>query len=182
MVGSHFGRWKRAAQSTLASFRGALARARNDGELSQQKKPPRGGFFILVSRRSMRVGPDLLLGEVHQTGEDDQEDEDLESEALAGLHVWFGGPHQERGDVLGILRNGRRRAVVIGYLAIAERLRHLDGVAREVLVVVRALRDRDALRHLVLETLEHCRDIVRALLLVLAEEVDEKHRETAAVG
>ena len=37
---------------------------------------------------------------------------------LARFHVRLGGPHQEGGDVLGVLRNRRRRAVVEGHLAV----------------------------------------------------------------
>src|SRR4029078_8609044 len=58
----------------------------------------------------------------------------------------------------------------------------LDGVTGEVLVVVGTLRQRETGRRLVLKALQHGRDVVRALLLVLGEEVDQKHRKAALVG
>src|SRR5260221_4086956 len=75
--------------------------------LSTQQKSPGGGFFQFTSSApgSVGVGPDLLLGEVHQAREQDQEDEDLQAQTLAGLHMRLGGPHQEGGDVLGVLRD-----------------------------------------------------------------------------
>src|SRR5262249_42680942 len=101
----------------------ALHAAPRPGQESN-KKPPRGGLFQLTSasQESVRVGPDFLLGEVHQDGEDDQEHEDLKTELLARFHLRFRRPRQEGGDVVGILRNRRRRAVVEGHLAVRERL------------------------------------------------------------
>src|SRR5579871_2712061 len=103
------------------------------------EKPPFGGLpyscMSCSNATSVRVGPDLLLGEVHQAGKDDQEDEHLQAQALAFLHMRLGGPHQEGRNVVGILLHGRGRAVVEGHLTVRERLRHLDGVPREVLVV-----------------------------------------------
>src|ERR1700749_4463017 len=82
----------------------ALRASRND------KSPLSGAFsnhidFTLISRPgSVRVGPDLLLREVHQEGEDDQHDENLEAELLARFHLRLRRPHQEGGDVVRILR------------------------------------------------------------------------------
>src|SRR3954471_17045592 len=75
-------------------------------QASRATKKPRRGFSLdppSFTRRSMGVGPDLLLGEVHQTGKDDQEDHDLHPHPLAIFEVRFGSPHQECGDVLGVL-------------------------------------------------------------------------------
>src|SRR3984957_663603 len=79
------------------------------------KKPPQG-LLALMRSASMRVGPDLLLGEVHQPREDDQENENLQPEMLAGFHMRLGGPRQEGGDVVGVLRHGCRRPVAVGDL------------------------------------------------------------------
>jgi hypothetical protein len=90
-------------------------------------------------RPSVVLSPDLLLGEVHQAREQDQEHEHLQADPLARFHVRLGGPHQEGGDVVGVLRDRGRRTVVERDLAVAQRLRHLDGVAGEILVVVGAV-------------------------------------------
>src|SRR5450432_189215 len=151
--------------------------------VAQQKSPRRGLFkFASPAPASMRVGPDLLLGKIHQSREDDQEHEHLQAEALAGLHMRFPGPRQERGDVLGILRDGSRRAIVKRDLAIAQRLRHLDGVAGEIFVVVGALGNADARRRLFLKTLQDPIDVIRALLLELREEVQDEPGEAALIG
>src|SRR5258708_417686 len=58
---------------------------------------PRTGPFVnhLRRRRSVHGGPHLLLGEVEQAREHDQEDHDLQAEALARLEMRLGGPHHE---------------------------------------------------------------------------------------
>ena len=166
------------AQCTSSS----ASRPRNDG-LIQQKSPRRGFFNSRLATRSVRVGPDLLLGEVHQARKQDQEHEHLHADPLARFHVRLRGPHQERRDVLGVLRNRRRRAVVEGHLAVAQRLRHLDGVAGEILVVVGAV--RECLTPAGGLSTKPCRiaiDVVRTLLLELGEEVEDELREAALVG
>src|SRR3954470_15337046 len=63
----------------------------------------RGLLRILSVRHLARLFdlvPDLLLGEVQQTRQHDQEDDDLEADALARHHVRLGRPLQEGGDVL----------------------------------------------------------------------------------
>src|SRR6185295_15091515 len=59
---------------------------------------------------------------------------------------------------------------------------HLDRVAREVLVVVGALRNGDAGRRLVFKALQQRIHVVRALLLELGEEVDKEQRKAALIG
>src|SRR6188508_2745400 len=71
-------------------------------------------FAIGATRRSMHVGPHLALGEIHQPGEDQQEDHHLEADALALLEVRLGRPHHEGGDVLRILID--RRGAAVGVL------------------------------------------------------------------
>ncbi len=148
------------------------------GYFAATKKPPQGLSELVSASEpaSMRVGPDLLLGEIQQPRQQDQEHEHLQAEALAGLHVRLGGPHQERCDVPGVLRHCCGRTVVIGHLAVVERLRHLDGVPGEIFVVVGAFGDGDTRRRLVFKALQDGVDVVRALFLVLGEEVD--HEQT----
>src|SRR3546814_2023487 len=62
------------------------------------------------------VGVDRLLRQVEKACEDHQEDHDHEARALALLQMRLGSPHQECGDVLGILVERLRRAVVIGQI------------------------------------------------------------------
>src|SRR5882724_10840883 len=64
----------------LVDLRGACHRARIRATrwlamtFNPTKKPPRGLFPIhIIGARSVRVGPDLLLGEIHQSREYDQE-------------------------------------------------------------------------------------------------------------
>src|ERR1700757_4370803 len=81
---------------------------------ASNKKPPCGGLFAFSPHSAaalMRVGPDLLLGEVHEARKDDQENEHLHAQLLARLHVRLGRPHQEGRDVVGVLLDGRGRAV-----------------------------------------------------------------------
>src|SRR5689334_23998485 len=84
---------------------------------------------------SVRAGPDALLGEVQEPGEHDEEDHDLEADALAGLHVRLGRPHQERRDVLGVLVDCGRRTVGVVDALVRERRRHRSGMPGEVFVV-----------------------------------------------
>jgi len=129
----------------------------------------------------MRVCPDLLLGEVQQARQHDQENHHLQAGALARLEMRLRGPHQERRDVLGVLLHRRRRAVVERHLTVAERLRHLDRVAGEDVVVVGAFRQREARRRLVLIPLQQRVDVIRALLLELDEGVEHELRKAALV-
>src|SRR4051812_7620070 len=83
------------------------------------KKAPEGAFrFNGRWPRSVCVGPDLLLGEVKQSGENDQEDHHLQAELLARFEMRLRCPHQERRDVLGIVLDLLRGAVVIGHLIV----------------------------------------------------------------
>src|SRR5260370_42642856 len=106
-IGLHFGRCAAGMQSNKKSprrgffkFTSSLAEAAPHPHPLPAKK---GG--AREKEGSMRVGPDLLLGKIHQSREDDQEHEDLQPKPLAVLHVWLRGPHQERGDVMRVLRN-----------------------------------------------------------------------------
>src|SRR5436305_6606073 len=65
-------------------------------------RPGSAGMTVSVnnSRVAGHVGPHLLLGEVHQPGEDHEEDHHLEADALARLEVRLGRPHHEGRDVL----------------------------------------------------------------------------------
>src|SRR5438067_12666173 len=80
----------------------------HDGKVNVEAERwvPRPGRQCEFTQRNyalMHLGPHLLLGEVHQAGEDDQEDHHLEADALARLEVRLGGPRHERRDVLGVL-------------------------------------------------------------------------------
>ena len=55
---------------------------------------------------------------------------------LARHHLRLGGPHQEGGDVLRHLLDGRLGAVGVGHLVVAERRRHGDPAAGEDVVLV----------------------------------------------
>src|SRR5690348_10469744 len=55
-------------------------------------------------------------------------------------------------------------------------------MAGEVLVVIRAFRNGHAFRYLVLEPLQDGGDVVRPLLLVLGEEVEDEPGKAALVG
>src|ERR1700685_4399295 len=72
-----------------------LRTASRPGHVLHSTKKPRSGVFqfcVIDSQRSVRVGPDLLLGEIQQTREQDQENVHLQPELLAGLHMRLGGP------------------------------------------------------------------------------------------
>src|SRR5579883_1929974 len=107
-----------ASEPGISRFRARCFASPRNG--AQSKKAPTGlfAFSSPSSATLVRVGPDLLLGEVHQAGKDDQEDEDLHAQPLAFLHVRLGRPHQEGRDVMGILLDGRGRAVIEGDLAV----------------------------------------------------------------
>src|ERR1043165_7649138 len=77
-----------------------------------------------AKRASVHVGPHLLLGEVHQPGEDDQEDHHLEADALARLEMRLGRPHHECGDVPGVLVDRGRAAVGVIDAPVGQRRRH----------------------------------------------------------
>src|SRR5262245_51492463 len=62
-------------------------------------------------RMQFHVVPHLLLGEVEQPRKHDQENEHLHADALPSFEVRLGSPHQEGGDVLGILLDRHRRTV-----------------------------------------------------------------------
>src|SRR6516162_6729503 len=70
--------------------------------------------WLELLRMQFHLVPHLLLGEVEKPGKHDQENEYLHADALSCLEVRLGGPHQEGGDVLGILfdRHGRTVGVV----------------------------------------------------------------------
>ena len=129
-------------------------------------------------RAQCTVRPHLLLGEVQQPGEHDQEDHHLEADALARVEVRLGRPHQEGRDVLGILLHGLRRAVVIGHLPVLQRRRHGDVVAGEIFVVVAVRRQLEALGR-VLVAAQQGGDVVRPLLLVLRDRVEDEPGEAA---
>jgi len=74
--------------------------------------------------------PDLFLGEIEQARQHDQIDHDLEAEPLALVELRLRRPHQERGNILGILLKRRWEAIVIGHLAGAQRRR--DGPDKHV--------------------------------------------------
>src|SRR6476659_8650072 len=139
-------------------------------------------------RRQFRLGggsvyrrPHFLLGEIHEARKHDQEDYDLEADALALHQVRLGCPHQEGRHVLGILIYRLWRAIVKGDLSWLEWRRHGDVVAREKLVVVPALRQLETLRR-VLVPLQERGDVIGSLLLILRECIKDEPRETARVG
>src|ERR1700735_4853128 len=80
-------------------------------------KPSRAlGHFRMVN-----VVPDLLLGEIKKAGQHDEKYEHLEAEPLALVELGLRRPHQEGGDVLGVLIDSRRGAVGIFDLSVPER-------------------------------------------------------------
>ncbi len=82
------------------------------------------------SRRvSVRVGPDFALHQVHQRGEDAEEDHHLGADALAFFHLGLGRPGEERGNVLRHLRHRRLRIVGVRHDAVLQRRRHRNQVA-----------------------------------------------------
>src|SRR5512144_2414454 len=112
--------------------------------------PDRPAASTRGSSSGSRLGvvPDFLLGEVHQACEHDQEDHHLQPDALALHEVRLGCPHQECRYVLRVLIERLRSTVIISYLAVLQRLRHRDIVAREIFVVVAILRQLETLRWL----------------------------------
>src|SRR5205085_6730535 len=68
-------------------------------DFQKTKGPERGPSSSGFPRSGVAAGrhraPYLLLGEVQQAGEHDQEDHDLEADALARLVMWRGGPLPE---------------------------------------------------------------------------------------
>src|SRR6185312_5998459 len=53
--------------------------------------------------RLLDLVPDLLLGEIQKAREHDEEDENLEADALALHQLGLGRPHQEGRHVLGFI-------------------------------------------------------------------------------
>src|SRR5579862_2817091 len=90
------------------------------------KGPETGPQRQEIFRGSMDGGPHLLLGEVEQPRQHDEEDDDLEADALALHELGLRRPHQERRDVLRVLDQSLRRAVIVGHLPIGQRRRHGD--------------------------------------------------------
>src|ERR1043166_3079946 len=86
--------------------------------------------------RLFHLVPDLFLREVQKTRQHDQEEDYLGADALARHHMRLGGPHQKGRNVLGILIERLRRAVVVFNLPVLQRRRHGDAMAGEILVVV----------------------------------------------
>src|SRR5262252_10956953 len=83
--------------------------------------------WLELLRMQFHLVPHLLFGEVEEPGKHDQENEYLHADALSCLEVRFGGPHQEGGDVLGILFDRHGRAVGIIDALVRERRRHRNG-------------------------------------------------------
>src|SRR5262245_14315355 len=139
----------------------------------------RSRFKLL--RMQFHVVPHLLLGEVEQPRKHDQENEHLHADALPGLEVRLGGPHQEGGDVLGILLDRHRRAVGVVDALVRERRRHRDGMAGKIFIVEAAGRKGDARRRRVLVAVQQRGKVVDALLLVLREHIADPAGEAALV-
>src|SRR5580704_11735978 len=97
---------------------------------------PRLGQF----RMMQHVVPDLFLREVKQAGKDKEEYHHLKTEPLARVERRFRRPHQEGRNVAAVLIDRRRSAVGIFNLAVTQRLRHTDGAAGEISVVLAAWR------------------------------------------
>ena len=81
-------------------------------------------------------------------GEDDQEQQHLDAHALAILELGLGRPAQELRDIVRHLLDGATGAVGEGHLVGVQRRRHRDHVAREIGVVVAAVRHLDVRRRL----------------------------------
>src|ERR1700749_1340046 len=101
---------------------------------SVNRPPGAAGAWSSGPFRMVHVVPDLLLGKVEKAGKDDQKHEHLEAEPLALVELGLRRPHQEGGNVLGVLIHRRRCAVGVFDLPVAERFRHRDSVARKVFV------------------------------------------------
>src|SRR5215475_5809541 len=132
-------------------------------------------------RMQFHVVPHLLLGEVKEPRQHDQENEHLYADALSGLEVRLGGPHQEGGDVLGVLLDRHRRAVGVVDALVRERRRHGDGMAGKIFIVEAAGRKGDARRRRVPVAFHQRGEVVDALLLVLREDIADPAREAALV-
>ena len=89
----------------------AIVAATPPSSRQRKKAPKRGLDRRVVGHRRRRMaldlaadpGPDLLLGEVEQARQQDQEQHDLEAQALARLEVRLRRPRQEGRDVAGVL-------------------------------------------------------------------------------
>src|SRR5262249_25560855 len=138
--------------------------------------------WLELLRMQFHRVPYLLFGEVEEPGNHDQENEHLHADALPGLEVRLGGPHQERRDVLGILLDRHGRAVGVIDALFRERWRHHDGMTGEIFIVEAARRNGDARRRRVLVALQQRSDVVDALLLVLREHIAHPAREAALVS
>src|SRR5262244_464890 len=132
-------------------------------------------------RMQFHVVPHLLLGEVKEPRQHDQENEHLYADALPGLEVRLGGPHQEGGDVLGILLDRHRRAVGVVDALVRERRRHRDGMAGKIFIVEAGGRKGDARRRRVLVAVQQRGEVVDALLLVLREYIADPAGKAALV-
>src|SRR5438067_2247646 len=86
---------------------------------------PRTARVMAGSGVAGRARPNFLFGEVQQTGGDDEEDHHLQADALTRDEMRLGGPLEERGDILRIMRQVGRRPIGIFHLAIGQRRRHL---------------------------------------------------------
>src|SRR4051794_22306901 len=107
------------AFATIPAQRCTASRCVAAGKQPQRKRLPHGSLFDLVtSAPSVRGGPDPLLGEIEQTGENGHENHDLKTDPLALLELRLGGPHQERSHVRRILINLLWRPVVISHLVV----------------------------------------------------------------
>src|SRR5262249_16752341 len=117
--------WRRGGECACSLFATRYAHSPSGFSFHRHLAP--GGFAA-----RLHLVPDLLLGEVHEEREDDQEDHHLETDALALFQMRLRGPHQERGDIPGVLRDGLRRAVGIVDATVGQRRRHRDGVAGKI--------------------------------------------------
>src|SRR6516225_9284598 len=137
--------------------------------------------WLELLRMQFHLVPHLLFGEVEEPGKHDQENEYLHADALSCLEVRLGGPHQEGGDVLGILFDRHGRAIGVVDALVRERWRHHDGMAGEIFVVEAARRNGDARRRRVLVAVQQRSDVVDALLLVLREDIAHPAGKAALV-
>ena len=67
------------------------------------------------------VRPDFFLGEIKQSGEQDQEQDHDEAALFTLGQIGIGRPHQEGRDVLGLLFHGRFGAIIILDQIVGER-------------------------------------------------------------
>src|SRR6516162_6744776 len=99
-------------------------------------------------RPSVDSCPDLAFGRVKHAGGNDQKQSDFEPGAMPILEPRFGGPRQERHDIVRHLRHGGRRAVGKGHGVVAKRRRHGDLMTREKFIVVHPFEHTKARRSL----------------------------------